>query len=202
MTITWMGHACFMLESGGFRVLLDPFKEVPGLTDIEAEADAVYCSHGHFDHCWTDNITLSGREDSPFILKEIPAFHDEVGGTKRGENMIRSLTAEGVSVVHLGDLGHQLSAEQVAAIGRCDALLIPVGGTYTLDPAEAKAVADALHPRIIVPMHYRKGGMGFDVLRTVEEFTAQYPAESVKEYDCATLAVDETTPCQVAVLRV
>ena len=95
-----------------------------------------------------------------------------------------------------------IQAQQIAAIGKCDVLLIPVGGTYTLDPAEAKAVADALNPRIIVPMHYRRGSMGFDVLRTVEEFTAQYPAESVNEYDCSTLTVDETTPGQVAVLRV
>ena len=24
MTITWLGHSCFLLESDGFRVLLDP----------------------------------------------------------------------------------------------------------------------------------------------------------------------------------
>ena len=41
MTITWLGHSCFLLESGGFRVLLDPFRDVPGLADVEAEADAV-----------------------------------------------------------------------------------------------------------------------------------------------------------------
>lgn len=33
MTITWMGHACFLLESGGYRVLLDPFKGVRGYPD-------------------------------------------------------------------------------------------------------------------------------------------------------------------------
>ena len=56
MTITWLGHSCFLLESGGFRGLLDPFRDVPGLADVEAEADAVYCSHGHFDHAYTDQI--------------------------------------------------------------------------------------------------------------------------------------------------
>ncbi len=41
MTITWLGHSSFILESGGFRVLLDPFHEVPGLPDTRTEADAV-----------------------------------------------------------------------------------------------------------------------------------------------------------------
>ena len=47
MKLTWLGHSCFLLESGGFRALLDPYKSVQGLADIAMEADAVYCSHGH-----------------------------------------------------------------------------------------------------------------------------------------------------------
>ncbi len=202
MTITWMGHACFVLESGGFRVLIDPYKGVPGLTDISMEADAVYCSHGHFDHAYTENVTLSGKTESPFVLKEISAFHDEEQGAKRGENMIRSFTAEGITVVHLGDLGHSLSREQVDAIGKCDVLLLPVGGTYTVDPLGARAVVDAVGPRIAIPMHYRRGEMGFEVLHTVEDFTALYPAELVKEYDGNCLAVDADTPDHIALLRV
>lgn len=202
MTITWMGHACFMLESGGFRVLLDPYKGVPGLEDIAAEADAVYCSHGHFDHCYTENVTLSGREDSPFALREISVFHDDEGGAKRGENTIRCFTAEGVTVVHLGDLGHQLSRQQVEAIGRCDVLLVPVGGTYTVDPLGARSVIDAVGPRVAIPMHYRRGEMGFEVLHTVDDFTALYPAELVKEYAGNSLTLDADTPDHVAVLRV
>ena len=36
MTITWLGHSCFMLECSGFRVLLDPYCNVPGLPDFAA----------------------------------------------------------------------------------------------------------------------------------------------------------------------
>ncbi|MBR2132964.1 MAG: MBL fold metallo-hydrolase [Oscillospiraceae bacterium] len=179
MTITWLGHACFVLESGGYRVVLDPFKGVPGCKDIATEADAVYCSHNHFDHCFTRWIQLTEGKESPFTVREIASFHDEQSGAQRGENTIRTLTAEGITVVHLGDLGHQLSEQQVAEIGACDVLLLPVGGTYTVDPVGAKMVADAIQPRVVCPMHYRRGEMGFEVLATAEDFAAQYPPERV-----------------------
>lgn len=202
MTITWLGHACFLLESGGYRLLLDPYRDVPGLPDTAAEADAVFCSHGHFDHAYTARVTCTGRGLGPFSVREIPCFHDEVQGAKRGENMIRCFTAEGLTVVHLGDLGHQLSPQQLADISHCDALLIPIGGTYTLDPREAKTVVDAVAPRVVIPMHYRRGAMGFDVLETLEDFLPLFPQKLVRSYDGSSLTLEKHTPEQVAVLRV
>lgn len=200
MTITWLGHACFLLESGGYRLLLDPYREVPGLPDTEAEADAVFCSHGHFDHAHTQHVTLSGRGPGPFSVQEIPSFHDEVRGAKRGENCIRRFTAEDLTVVHLGDLGHQLDPRQLAAVGRADVLLLPIGGTYTLDGREAKAVVDAIAPRVVIPMHYRRGSVGFDVLETLEAFLPLFPQELVRVYDSSSLTLTADMPQQVAVL--
>ena len=201
MTITWLGHSCFLLESGGFRVLLDPFRDVPGLADVEAEADAVYCSHGHFDHAYTDRVRLTAGKKNPFTVTEIPTFHDGKGGALRGENTVRRFEAEGVSVVHLGDLGHQLSPEQVQAAGLCDALLLPVGGTYTVDSGEARAVAEAIGPRVIVPMHYRRGDVGFDVLTTLEDFLAQYPGDMAVRCPGNSLTLVPDMPRQIAVLE-
>lgn len=201
MTITWLGHSCFLLESGGFRALLDPFRDVPGLADVEAEADAVYCSHGHFDHAYTDRVRLTAGKKNPFTVTEIPTFHDGKGGALRGENTVRRFEAEGVSVVHLGDLGHQLSPEQVLAAGPCDALLLPVGGTYTVDSGEARAVAEAIGPRVIVPMHYRRGDVGFDVLTTLEDFLAQYPGDMVVRCPGNSLTLTPDMPRQIAVLE-
>ena len=201
MTITWLGHSCFLLESGGFRALLDPFRDVPGLADVAAEADAVYCSHGHFDHAYTDRVRLTAGKKNPFTVTEIPTFHDGKGGALRGENTVRRFEAEGVSVVHLGDLGHQLSPEQVQAAGLCDALLLPVGGTYTVDSGEARAVAEAVGPRVIVPMHYRLGDMGFDVLTTLEDFLAQYPGDMAVRCPGNSLTLVPDMPRQIAVLE-
>lgn len=202
MTITWLGHSCFVLESGGYRILLDPYQSVRGLPDVETEADAVYCSHGHFDHAYTEKVRLTAGRESPFTVREVAALHDDQGGALRGANTIRCFTARGITAVHLGDLGHQLSGEQTEAIGRCDALLVPVGGTYTVDAAGAKAVADALKPRIIIPMHYRAGEKGFDNIDTVDPFLALFPTELVRRYPDNVLAVEADTPAQVAVLAV
>ena len=113
--------------------------------------------------------------------------------------MIRKFTAGGVSVAHFGDLGHPLSPEQLAELGGCDAILIPVGGFYTIDAAGAKAAADAVGAPVVVPMHYRDGAVGFDVLSTLDSFTGLYPPEQVKRYGCS-LTIEKGMEKQVAVL--
>lgn len=200
MTITWLGHSCFLLEQDGFRVLIDPYHNVRGLADISLEADAVYCSHGHFDHAYIDRVHLTANMENPFAVEEIETFHDAQGGALRGKNTVRRFTAGGVTAVHLGDLGHQLSDAQLKAVGHCDVLLLPVGGTYTIDCLGAKQVADAVRPRVIIPMHYRSGGKGFEELTVLEDFTDLYPAEKVRRHPGNTLAITADMPQQVAVL--
>ena len=61
MRITWLGHACFMVEYEGYRVVIDPFCDVPGCRDTAVEADAVLCSHGHYDHAYIGGVALRER---------------------------------------------------------------------------------------------------------------------------------------------
>lgn len=201
MTITWLGHSCFLLEANGFRMVLDPYHEVQGLPDVKAEANAIYCSHDHFDHGYTENIHLLPGGENPFTVVEVQTFHDDQGGRLRGNNVIRKFTADGVSAAHLGDLGHPLSAAQLEALGPCDAIMIPVGGYYTIDAAAAKAVADVIGAAVVIPMHYRDGGVGFDVLSTLADFTKLYPAEQVRQYG-ASLTLEKGMEKQIAVLKI
>ena len=170
MHITWLGHACFALEEQGYRIVIDPYRDVEGYPPLREAAQAVYCSHGHFDHCAVECVQQAPVKNNPFTVQDIASFHDECGGAKRGVNTIRVFTAGGVSVAHLGDLGHALSGEQIAAIGTVDMVLVPVGGTYTLDAAGAKAVCDALDARCVVPMHYRHAPYGLPNVDGVEKF--------------------------------
>ena len=179
MKLTWLGHACFLLEADGYRIVTDPYTGVPGYPPLSVSAHAVFCSHGHFDHNAVDRVTLLPHQDSPFTVREIASFHDDRGGTLRGGNTIRVFTADGISVAHLGDLGHPLSAEQLAAIGPVDAALVPVGGVYTLDATGAKSVCDALKPRCVLPMHYRHAPYGLAEVGGVEPFLALWPQAEV-----------------------
>ena len=200
MKISWLGHASFALEADGYRIVTDPYQDVPGLPDLHTQAHRVYCSHDHFDHAFTQGVTLLPERESPFTVREIATFHDPEQGALRGPNTIRVFSADGVSVAHLGDLGHSLSDAQLAAIGPCDAILIPIGGVYTLDPWEAKAEAAKLKARVVIPMHYRRGSVGFTPIATVDEFTGLYPPQQVQFYEESSLELTPSTPAQVAVL--
>lgn len=178
MEITWLGHACFAVESGGCRIVLDPYK-MDDYPPLRTHADAVLCSHGHNDHCYTAAVELSTKGNTAFTVEKLTTFHDDKGGALRGENTVHILRAEGLTVVHCGDLGHFPAGAQLAAISNADAMLIPVGGYYTIDAVTARRVCDAAKPRVIVPMHYRHGVYGLRPVGTLEEFLELYPNDLI-----------------------
>jgi L-ascorbate metabolism protein UlaG (beta-lactamase superfamily) len=200
MKLTWLGHACFRLDTADGSIVFDPYKDgsVPGCDPIHETADSVLCSHGHGDHNAVECVNLTGRIPSIHI-ERVDSYHDDVGGAKRGENVIHIVTAEGMRAAHFGDLGHMLSDEQIAACGKLDLAMIPMGGFYTIDAETAKELADKLKPRVVVPMHYRSGNAGLSVLAGVEEFTAL--CDNVTEYDGRSVEITKDTPAQTAVLK-
>jgi L-ascorbate metabolism protein UlaG (beta-lactamase superfamily) len=185
MKIKWYGHSAFLFTaSDGTRVITDPY--VPGSFSgairygpIRDEAAAVTVSHHHQDHDGT--ARLSGKPKviegngrftaGRFEITGVNTFHDARNGAERGRNTIYVFESEGVRVCHCGDLGHVLSPAQAAAIGRVDVLIVPVGGTFTVNAAEAHRVADILRPRVVIPMHYKTTKLGFDIAG-VENFLA------------------------------
>ena len=70
---------------------------------------------------------------------------------------------EGLNICHLGDLGELLDEKQVSQIGEVDILFIPVGGTFTLDAEGAWKTIKEINPRVIVPMHFRVGGLSLSI---------------------------------------
>ncbi len=173
LTMRWLGHACFALTSDDYHLVLDPYGDgtVPGLPDLQVAANEVLCSHGHRDHCGMDRVMmLLNLRHSPFTVTALPSWHDPEQGALRGENTIHLITCGDLRVAHLGDLGHDLDDGQIEELGKLDAVLIPVGGTYTLDCQQASDLADRLQVKTIIPMHYRRGDIGFDVLQTLQEF--------------------------------
>ena len=179
MKTRWFGHSCFYLTSkSGTRILTDPFAESVGYKVPDVEADIVTVSHNHYDH---NNIQATkGKfevfnkeglyEHKDIQIKGTGMFHDDVNGKKRGANIVFKIKVDGISICHLGDLGHIPDESMVSEIGQVDILLIPVGGTFTIDSSQAKRVVELLKPEVIIPMHYKTPELSFE-LATVEEFT-------------------------------
>ena len=170
--IKWLGHACFLITSSkGVKILTDPFDDQVGYELPSEEADIVTTSHDHFDHNYTQIVKgefVHIKEAGIYLekginIKGVASFHDEVAGKKRGNNVIFKFDVDGVEVCHCGDLGHVLTPGQVEEIGRVDVLLLPVGGTYTVDAKEAFEVAKLLKPAVIIPMHFKTDDNDFDI---------------------------------------
>lgn len=201
MKITWLGHSCFTVESQGYRIVLDPYQDgsVPGLTPVRVEANQVLCSHGHGDHCGTECIALRQGVTSPFTVETIDTWHDDKNGAKRGPNTIHVLSDGQCRVAHLGDLGCDLTLEQKNKLRGLTALLIPVGGFFTINAAQAKVLADELAPTVVIPMHYRGRGFGFPVIGKVDRFTKL--CGNVISYPGSELELTVQTGRQTAVLK-
>lgn len=164
MKISWLGHSCFKIEDDSGRVVVtDPFDDSVNYPPPKVRADVVAVSHDHHDHnnvkaVGGDPVVVrgSGKKTVAGIEFEgIATYHDERGGKLRGKNTIFCFEMDGVRLCHLGDLGHLLGEEEVAALGKVDVLMIPVGGTFTLDGEGAKKVIGQIKPRIVIPMHFK-----------------------------------------------
>jgi L-ascorbate metabolism protein UlaG (beta-lactamase superfamily) len=190
LRIQWLGHACFLVTSSdGTRVLTDPFDKSVGYPVPAVEADVVSTSHSHFDH-----NSVSVVKGSPKVVRNagesaaagisflgVSSYHDDAGGAKRGRNIIFVWEMDGMRLAHLGDLGHTLTDDQVAEIGKVDILLIPVGGTYTIDAKQATKVVQQLSPKLVFPMHYKTDAISFPIAGVDEFLAGKDNVERAKE---------------------
>ena len=199
--IEYLGHSCFRLSYAGQRIVLDPYADgaVPGLAPLRAEAEFVYCSHGHHDHGAVECVELTAPQPAPaFSVTELPADHDHHGGTRRGKNMIRVFAFGGLRVAHMGDIGRPLTDAEIGTLHGADMLLIPVGGHFTIDAAEAKEMIAAISPRVTVLMHFRDDTAGFDVIAHIGDVLEVLgPVETVGD----TFILTAETPKQTVIMK-
>lgn len=171
MRIRWHGHACFEI-SNDTVIVTDPHdgKSI-GIAPPRVRADAILMSHDHFDH---NSIKSVGG--SPKVFKRvgksrfgeieiygIPSFHDDKAGEKRGENTIFKWKMDDMTFCHFGDLGHSLDNKTVNKIGEVDVLFTPVGNVFTIDALGAWQMVQKISPKVVVPMHYRVGGLSLSI---------------------------------------
>ncbi len=207
LEIRWHGQSFFEVRtSKGTRIVFDPHA-IENYGRKTVEADLVLVSHLHTDHMQLGVIAnpkrkeifglkvVGKRQDWNHVeetfrdvsIRTMGVYHDHVGGMERGKNTVFILEVDGLKLVHLGDLGHMLTEDQVKQIGPVDILMIPVGGVYTINGGEAKQVAAQLRPKhCILPMHY--GTRVYDELLPPDEFLDEQ--KNVKRFVSNLLSVD------------
>jgi len=191
----WVGHASFYIKTDGMTVFIDPFN-LP--ESIKERADLVLITHAHFDHCSKkdiDKVMKSGtriiaaqgclnEKDYSNITVARQGFRERIGGLEieavpayniRSERLQFHPRANGwvgyiidiggMHIYHAGDTDY---IPEMRSLKNIHAALLPVGGTYTMDVAEAIEAAKAIAPKFFVPMHY-KNLLGKEGSRAAEE---------------------------------
>lgn len=186
MRITWYGHAAFLIETQGLRIILDPYRspDSGGYLPIDEPADLVIVSHE--EDVYHSHI---GQIVPPFELVKALEIPDG-GSVKKGirfetvrvfEHVDRNpneqvtiihFRSEDLHVVFLGDLGHPLTDAEVAPLRGADVVLIPAGGPPTIDYPEIPSLLDAIGPRLVVPMHFKTRKINLNIKPVIKYLEA------------------------------
>lgn len=191
MTLRYVGHACFVLEStDGRRIILDPFRPNAfgrfAIRPFSGRVDVVVSTHGHLDHYHVDPsfgtphvVQVSGHAAGiDFVGIEFP--HGRPKGRDHGFVTGFRFIMDGISFFHPGDIGSIPTEEKLAQIGEVDVMFVPVGGTFTLGPEDAWSTVKAVAPKLAIPMHYLDPEVSL-ALEPVEKFLELVPlVEAIK----------------------
>ncbi len=183
ININWLGLSCFKIQckigESGAEIVTDPYNPNVGLKlPRSLSADIVTVSHNHDAHNYTEAV------GGDYFLMKTPGevevrkifiygIHSSRGEGKEPNTIYRFEIGD-ISVAHLGDIGHALTAEELEQLEGVDILLVPVG---TAPVKQAVDIVNQLQPRIVIPMHYRLPNLKGDFL-PVEKFLKEIGAKS------------------------
>jgi L-ascorbate metabolism protein UlaG (beta-lactamase superfamily) len=171
--IVWLGHDAFRID-GAKTVYFDPYGISPG-----PEADLILISHDHFDHCSPEDVAKIQHERTVIVTEKDAAekLSGDVRVLKPGESLLVDdmaieavrayntdkdfhpknkgwlgfvLEMEGARIYHAGDTDFIPEMKELKA----DIAFLPVSGTYVMTAEQAVKAAQAIKPKLAIPMHY------------------------------------------------
>jgi len=189
MEITWYGQTCFRLSERGLAtVVTDPYPPDVGLTFPRPRADVVTVSYDDPQCRYTSGVRGPFKlfdgpgeyEVGGVFITGIATFADGKRGASRGLNSVFTFDFGGLTVCHLGRLGHVPTQSQVENLGTVNVLLVPVGSGGSLSPARASEVISLFEPSLVVPMYYKVRGLKVS-LGTLGRFLKEMGLEKVDD---------------------
>ena len=169
--IQWFGHNYFLITSSqGTQIATDPFGYQLGYPIPEIYPHVLTVGREFPNHNSVQYVgghppilrgLIGGGEDWNRVdthirevhIFNVPIYQRGFGGQYKGSAFV--FEVNDLCIAHLGDLGSEMNEDQLAALGKVDVVLIPIGGQVTMDPITAKQVMAQIKPRIAIPMHFR-----------------------------------------------
>ena len=210
MELTWFGHSCVLLK-GSRTVLIDPF--VPeGTIRAEPDVVAVTHGHAdHMGEAATFGVpVVAVNEVAKYLAqKGVGAEAMNIGGTIVVRGVTFTMTPalhsswieeagigcnggcaagfvirmDGCGVYHAGDTALFSDMSLIGELYHPEVALLPIGGRFTMGPAEAMIAARLVGAPLVIPIHYNTWPA-----------IVQDPGEFAR-------AVERTTDCKVRVME-
>jgi L-ascorbate metabolism protein UlaG (beta-lactamase superfamily) len=196
MELTWYGRTCIRLRGRDAVVVNDPYPSIVGPTGRGITGDVVTFSHPDDNHPPKKATKLSRDGgtamptslepafvlDGPgeyevhdVLLTGVRTYRDNAKGSDRGRQTAFVTELDGIHTIHLGDIGHELTEEKLADIGRVEVVCVPIGGALTA--ATAASLVAQLDPKIVIPMPVCEDEAACD--DAVKQFLHEMGAEPV-----------------------
>ena len=168
--IQYFGHNFFQITtSKGTKIITDPLAPgmypTPNVWPHVVTVGREHPNHNYVELAQGNPIILRGLSNygaewnrvslnvRDVFIYDLPVYQQAFGNALKGAAFMFDLGA--LCIVHLGDLSHTLTPEQLKQMGRVDVALIPIGGVFTMPPDTAREVLAQIKPKIAIPMHYR-----------------------------------------------
>jgi L-ascorbate metabolism protein UlaG (beta-lactamase superfamily) len=187
-TLTWLGHATFLIERNGKKVLIDPW--LAGNPSCPAayhdvDPDLVLITHGHADHI-ADVFNVAERGDATFCgIFEITTWLgmkgiDEARLAPAGQIVYLGEPCglvlrfdDGPSIYHAGDTCLFGDMEWIGKLWSPDVAILPMGDRFTMCPKAAAYAAKLVGAETVVGCHWGTFGL---LTGTLDQFAEQLDA--------------------------
>ena len=179
MELKWLGHASWKIKTGGKTIYIDPYEgeydekadlvlsthhhddhcKVDKIMKVKGDKTVIVATQECGKKIGSPVKTLKPGESASFGDVTVTAV--EAYNYKRfrspgqpfhpkGVGVGYLVKAEGKTVYHAGDTDF---IDEMKKLKGIDVLLVPSGGTYTMDNPEAADATIAMNPKTAVPMH-------------------------------------------------